>query len=182
MTFKETPIKDLYIIEPKIWNDSRGHFFESYSLKLFKDAGIDAEFVQDNQSLSQRGILRGLHAQTNPFAQGKLVRVIKGKVLDVVVDIRKGSDTYGQHYSIELSEENKLMFWVPPGFLHGFATLVDDTIFTYKVSNFYNRESEIGVMWNDAELNIDWQINESEVLLSEKDKGLINFKDLESPF
>src|SRR5690606_8085316 len=137
--FIETPIKGLLVIEPKIWPDARGYFFESYNQRLFKEAGINVDFVQDNQSLSQKGVLRGLHAQAPPFAQGKLVRVIKGKVLDVVVDVRKGSPTYGQHYSVELSGQNQRIFWVPPGFLHGFATLEDETIFTYKVSGFYNK-------------------------------------------
>ncbi len=182
MNFKETPIKDLIIVEPKVWNDTRGHFFESYNENLFKEAGIDVSFVQDNQSQSQRGTLRGLHAQTQPWAQGKLVRVIRGKVLDVAVDIRKNSPTYGKHYTLELSEENKLMLWVPTGFLHGFATLEDETIFTYKVSNLYNRESEIGVMWNDEDLKIDWQLAKEEIILSEKDKVLKKFKDLQSPF
>ncbi|HXI00919.1 MAG TPA: dTDP-4-dehydrorhamnose 3,5-epimerase [Sphingobacteriaceae bacterium] len=182
MTFIETPIKDLLIIEPKIWNDNRGYFYESYNHKLFKDAGINADFVQDNQSLSQKGTLRGLHAQADPFAQGKLLRVIQGKVLDVAVDIRKNSPTYAQSFTVELSGENQLMFWVPPGFLHGFITLENKTIFTYKVTNLYDKSSEIGVLWNDPELGINWEMSEPEIILSEKDELLPLFTDFESPF
>ncbi|TKC00249.1 dTDP-4-dehydrorhamnose 3,5-epimerase [Pedobacter cryophilus] len=182
MNIIETPIKDLLIIEPKIWKDDRGYFFESYNKKAFKDAGIDAEFVQDNQSFSQKGALRGLHAQANPYAQGKLVRVIQGKVLDIAVDIRKNSPTYGEHFSLELSSENFKMFWVPPGFLHGFSTLEDNTIFSYKCTNLYQRDAEIGVMWNDKDLNIDWKVDSKDALLSCKDIALQNFKDLKSPF
>ena len=182
MNFIESPIKGLIIIEPKIWKDDRGYFYESYNEKLFKDAGIDVNFVQDNQSFSQKGTLRGLHAQADPFAQGKLVRVIQGKAIDVAVDIRKNSPTYGQHFSIELSGENFTMFWIPPGFLHGFVTLEDNTIFQYKVTGMYNKASEIGVIWNDEDLKIDWQLNPDEAILSEKDKQLNSFKDLNSPF
>ena len=132
MTFKETPIEGLLIIEPKVWKDDRGYFYESFNQKRFAEAGINLDFVQDNQSFSQKGTLRGLHAQAPPFEQGKLVRVIQGRVLDVAVDIRKGSPTYGQHFSIELTSDNFLIFWVPPGFAHGFVTLEDNTIFTYK--------------------------------------------------
>ncbi|WP_026897061.1 dTDP-4-dehydrorhamnose 3,5-epimerase [Daejeonella oryzae] len=182
MKFIETELKDALIIEPKIWKDDRGYFYESFSKKLFKDAGIDVDFVQDNQSLSQPGTLRGLHAQAPPFAQGKLVRVIQGKALDVIVDARTNSATFGKHLSVELSGENHRLFWVPPGFLHGFVTLEENTIFSYKVTNLYNKESEIGVIWNDPTLNIDWQINPDQVILSEKDKTLPTFKDFESPF
>lgn len=182
MNFIETKIKDLLIIEPKIWKDDRGYFYESYNKDAFDKAGIHANFVQDNQSLSQKGTLRGLHAQSDPFAQGKLVRVIKGRVIDVAVDIRKTSGTYGQHVEIELSEENRLMLWVPPGFLHGFLTLDDNTIFTYKVTNFYDKNSEFGVVWNDSDLKINWGISSQEIILSEKDKILPAFKDLDSPF
>jgi dTDP-4-dehydrorhamnose 3,5-epimerase len=182
MRFVETPIKDLLIVEPKVWNDPRGYFFESYNRNFFLEAGIEADFVQDNQSFSQRGTLRGLHAQAAPFAQGKLVRVIHGKVLDIAVDIRKSSPTYGQSYSLELSGENKLMLWIPTGFLHGFATLEDNTIFSYKVTNFYDLDSEVGIRWNDPDLNIDWQLKEDEIILSEKDKVLPYLKDITSPF
>lgn len=182
MNIIETPIKDLLIIEPKIWKDDRGYFFESYNQKAFKDAGIEADFVQDNQSFSQKGALRGLHAQANPYAQGKLVRVIQGKVLDIAVDIRKDSPTYGEHLSLELSSENFKMFWIPPGFLHGFSTLEDNTIFSYKCTNLYQRDAEFGVMWNDEDLKIDWKIESKDVLLSCKDIALQNFRDLKSPF
>ena len=182
MNFIKTKIKDLLIVEPKIWKDDRGYFFESYNKRNFNEADINASFVQDNQSLSQKGTLRGLHAQSGEHAQGKLVRVIKGRVIDVAVDIRKSSETYGQHLAVELSEVNQLLFWVPPGFLHGFVTLEDDTIFTYKVTGLYDKNSEIGVIWNDPELNIDWGISAEEIILSEKDKVLPFFKDLDSPF
>ena len=184
MNIVETPINDLFIIEPKIWKDNRGYFYESYSTRAFAKAGIDAVFVQDNQSFSQKGTLRGLHAQAAPFAQGKLVRVIQGSVLDIAVDIRKNSTTYGQSFSIVLSGENHQQLLIPPGFLHGFLTLEDNTIFTYKVTNYYDKNSELGVIWNDPTLNINWtnQINESEFLLSEKDLILPEFKSFESPF
>lgn len=182
MKFTETYIKDLFIIKPKVWEDERGYFFESYSQQLLKEAGIEANFVQDNQSLSQKGTLRGLHYQAPPFAQGKLVRVIQGKVLDVAIDLRKNSPTYGQSMTIELSAENHYMFWIPPGFAHGFLTLEDRTIFTYKVSNIYNKASEGGLLWNDPDLNIEWGIDPSEIILSEKDKLLPRIKDLDSPF
>jgi|EP01133_Synstelium_polycarpum_P003375 dTDP-4-dehydrorhamnose 3,5-epimerase len=184
MNLIQTPIADLLVIEPKVWKDSRGYFYESYNTKILAEGGIDVTFVQDNQSFSQKGTLRGLHAQKAPFAQGKLVRVIRGRVLDVAVDIRKNSSTYGQHYSIELSGENHKQLWVPPGFLHGFLTLEDDTIFTYKVSNYYDKDSEVGVMWNDPDLNIDWSkdISQNDLLLSDKDLLLSSFKDFNSPF
>jgi len=184
MNILQTPIADLLVIEPKVWKDNRGYFYESYNARILAEAGVDVTFVQDNQSFSQKGTLRGLHAQKAPFAQGKLVRVLQGKVLDVAVDIRKNSPTYGQHYSIELSGENHKQLWVPPGFLHGFLTLEDNTIFTYKVSNYYDKESEIGVIWNDPDLNIEWsrEIPEAELLLSDKDLVLSVFKDLKSPF
>jgi dTDP-4-dehydrorhamnose 3,5-epimerase len=184
MQITQTPIEGLLIIEPKVWRDNRGYFYESYNAKLFAEAGINVNFVQDNQSFSQKGALRGLHAQAQPFEQGKLVRVLQGAVMDVAVDIRKDSPTYGQHFDIELSEENHKQLWVPAGFLHGFLTLEDQTIFTYKVSNYYDKNSEIGVMWNDPDLNIEWSrdINESEFLLSDKDQVLSQFKDFKSPF
>lgn len=182
MTFTETFIEGLYIIEPKIWNDNRGYFYESYNQNSFIETGIDVSFVQDNQSLSQKGALRGLHAQDLPFAQGKLVRVIQGSVLDVAVDIRKGSPTYGKHVSVNLTGENHKMFWVPPGFLHGFLTLEDETIFTYKVTNLYNKQLEIGALWDDPDLNIDWGIDAKNLILSDKDKLLTQFKGFISPF
>ena len=168
MEVRDTPIAGLKIVQPKVWGDARGHFFESYSEAAFKAAGLPTDFVQDNQSLSAKGILRGLHFQKPPYAQGKLVRVIKGSVLDVVVDLRRSSPTYGQHFAIELNEDNKTMFWVPPGFAHGFLTLADDTIFVYKVTGLYNKESEGGLLWNDPALGIDWGIENP--LLSDKDR------------
>lgn len=184
MNLIETPIADLFVIEPKVWKDNRGYFYESFSARAFTDAGIEANFVQDNQSFSQKGTLRGLHAQKAPFAQGKLVRVIQGSVLDVAVDARKNSATYGQHFSIELSGDNHKQLWVPPGFLHGFLTLEDDTIFTYKVTSYYDKDSELGVIWNDADLNINWSetITKDDLLLSDKDLILPAFKDFVSPF
>ncbi|WP_343533590.1 dTDP-4-dehydrorhamnose 3,5-epimerase [Pedobacter sp.] len=184
MNLIETPIKDLFVIEPKLWQDSRGYFYESFNQRIFEQAGIDVTFVQDNQSFSKKGTLRGMHAQANPFAQGKLVRVIQGRVVDVAVDIRKNSPTYGQYFAVELSGENHKQLWVPPGFLHGFLTLEDDTIFTYKVSNYYDKASEIGIMWNDPTINIDWgaYLDANEFLLSDKDLVLADFASLQSPF
>ncbi|TKC07529.1 dTDP-4-dehydrorhamnose 3,5-epimerase [Pedobacter frigoris] len=184
MNITKTPIEDLLIIEPKVWKDNRGYFYESFSAKLFAEAGINGNFVQDNQSFSQKGALRGLHAQSDPFAQGKLVRVIQGSVLDIAVDIRKDSSTFGQSYNVVLSGDNHKQLWIPPGFLHGFLTLEDETIFTYKVTNYYDKNSEIGVMWNDPDLNIDWgtEVASEDFLFSEKDLGLPLFKDFKSPF
>ncbi|POY35651.1 dTDP-4-dehydrorhamnose 3,5-epimerase [Solitalea longa] len=180
MKITHTPIDGLVIIEPRVFNDARGYFFESYNQHTFREAGIDANFVQDNQSKSQKGTLRGLHFQAPPFAQGKLVRVIQGRVLDIAVDIRKNSPTFGQYYSIELSGENQVQFWIPEGFAHGFITLEDDTIFSYKCTNFYNKASEGGIIWNDPDLNINW--GEVDVLVSEKDEILPKLKDFTSPF
>jgi dTDP-4-dehydrorhamnose 3,5-epimerase len=180
MDIKTTPIEGLLIIEPQVFTDSRGYFYESYNKEKFVAAGINIEFVQDNQSLSQKGIVRGLHFQAPPFDQGKLVRVIQGAVLDVAVDIRKNSPTYGQNFSIELSAQNRIMFYIPPGFAHGFETLEDNTIFLYKCTDVYNKQSEGGLLWNDADLGIKWQT--SNPLISEKDKILPLLKDLISPF
>ncbi|MCO5946449.1 dTDP-4-dehydrorhamnose 3,5-epimerase [Mucilaginibacter flavidus] len=182
MKITNTDIEGLLIIEPQIFNDDRGYFYESYNKAKFTDAGIAVDFVQDNQSFSRKGAVRALHGQANPYAQGKLVRVINGRVLDVAVDIRKTSPTYGQHFSIELSGENKKMFWIPAGFLHGFSVLEDNTIFNYKVNNYYDKNSEIGVIWNDPTLNIDWRLAPGEARLSPKDELLSSFKDLKSPF
>lgn len=176
----KTPLEGLLVIEPKVFKDHRGYFYESYNAEAFKQAGIEAVFVQDNQSLSQKGILRGLHFQAPPHAQGKLVRVIKGAVLDVVVDIRKNSSTYGQHFSIELTEENFKMFWIPPGFAHGFVTLEDHTIFSYKCTDVYNKAAEGGLLWNDPELGINWGIEQP--VLSEKDTLNPQLKNFNSPF
>ena len=180
MEIIKPPIEGLLLIKPNIFGDDRGYFFESWSKDIFVKNGLDFEFVQDNESLSGKGVLRGLHFQNPPFAQGKLVRVIKGKVLDVAVDIRKESQTYGQYFSVELSEENKTTFWIPPGFAHGFIALEDDTIFTYKCTGVYNAESEGSLLWNDADLNIDWRINTP--LVSDKDLLAGGFKNFESQF
>ncbi len=178
MNIIKTPIEGLLVIEPKVWVDERGYFLETFHQNWFNDLNMQVDFVQDNQSFSNRGVLRGLHCQAAPYAQGKLVRVIKGEVVDIAVDIRENSPTYGQHFSIHLSEENKKLVWVPPGFLHGFITLKDETIFTYKVSNYYHKESEVGVIWNDKTLNIDWILSESELIISDKDKNLGTFDAL----
>lgn len=168
------------VITPKVFKDPRGYFMESYNKQSYSNIGIDLDYVQDNQSLSEKGILRGLHFQAPPFDQGKLVRVIKGAVLDVIVDIRKNSPTYGKHYAIELTEDNFKTFWVPSGFAHGFTTLADQTIFSYKCTNYYNQASEGGLMWNDPDLGIDWGIQNP--ILSDKDTKNSLFKDFVSPF
>lgn len=180
MNTQQSTINDLIVVEPSIFGDERGSFFESWNLKSYAEKGIHADFVQDNQSISKKGVLRGLHFQKPPYAQGKLVRVIKGSVLDVAVDIRKGSPTYGKHQSIVLSEQNQKQFWIPPGFAHGFISLEDDTIFCYKCTNYYHKASEGSLLWNDPDLNIDWGMNEA--LLSEKDLIAKAFTNFESPF
>ena len=180
MQILETPIQGLLVIKPNIFEDERGYFFESWSQKAFQDIGLDLNFVQDNQSLSQKGVLRGLHFQNPPFAQGKLVRVIKGSVIDVAVDIRKDSITYGQHFSIELSEKNNKLFWIPAGFAHGFVALEDDTIFSYKCTEVYNKKSEESLLWNDTQLNINW--GETNPLVSNKDMNAKRFKDFKTQF
>ena len=180
MEFIQADIEGLVIIKPRVFEDKRGYFFESYNRNNFKEAGIDVCFVQDNQSESMKNVLRGLHFQNPPFEQGKLVRVIKGAVLDVAVDIRKESPTYGKWNSIVLSEENKLMYWIPPGFAHGFVALEDNTLFSYKCTNVYKRESEDSILWNDPDLNIDWKVDDPS--LSEKDMTAPFFKDFASQF
>lgn len=182
MNFISTSIPDLTVIEPQIWKDERGFFIETYNEKSFKAHGIDETFVQDNLSYSQKGVLRGMHAQAGENAQGKLVRVLRGRVLDVAVDIRRGSETYGQSFSIILDEYQAKSLWIPPGFLHGFLALENDTIFTYKVTGFYDRSGEVGVRWNDPDLNIDWPIREEELIVSEKDRQLPLLSDMANPF
>jgi dTDP-4-dehydrorhamnose 3,5-epimerase len=172
MPFIDTPIADLKIFEPKIWADERGYFYESYNKNIFEAAGINSDFVQDNQARSTYGVLRGLHYQVGKYAQAKLVRVILGKVLDVVVDIRPGSETYGKWYSIELSAENHRQLYVPSGFAHGYVCLSETAIFAYKCDNFYDKESEGGIIYNDATLNIDWQIDLKDAIVSDKDTVL----------
>ena len=179
MKVTETYLRGCFIIEPTIFDDGRGSFFESFNLKKFEEkTGLKINFVQDNQSISQRGVLRGLHLQKGKFAQAKLVRVIKGRVLDVAVDFRKDSPTFGKNFSIELSGENNKQLFVPRGFLHGFSTLEDNTIFSYKCDNYYHKASESGIMYNDKTLNIDWKLNVDEILLSEKDKELYQLENL----
>jgi dTDP-4-dehydrorhamnose 3,5-epimerase len=180
MRIIDTPFADLFVIEPKVWKDDRGYFYESFREDFFKEINIDLSLVQDNQSLSQKGTIRGLHFQAPPFEQGKLVRVLQGAVLDVVVDIRKKSTTYGQSFAIELNDQNHLQLWIPPGFAHGFSTLADQTIFCYKCSNYYHKASEGGICFNDETLAIDWKV--PAIHVSEKDYLLPTFKDFISPF
>ena len=168
--FIKTDIKDLYVIEPAVFGDNRGYFMETYNYNDFKAAGLDMVFVQDNQSKSSKGVLRGMHFQKkNP--QGKLVRVVKGEVFDVAVDLRKGSETYGKWYGVFLSDENKRQFYVPEGFAHGFLVTSDEAEFVYKCTNFYDPTDEGGLLWNDPDVGIEWpEIDGAEILLSEKDK------------
>lgn len=180
MEAKEVTIPGLLIIQPDVFYDSRGYFFESYNKSKFNKIGLDVAFIQDNQSFSSKGILRGLHFQNPPFAQGKLLSVARGAVLDVAVDIRKDSKFYGKHFSIILSEENKTMFWVPPGFAHGFLALEDNTLFMYKCTREYNKESERVIRWNDPDLKINWNVTNP--VISEKDANAPLFRNLTSMF
>ena len=177
MPFKETGIKDLLIFEPKVFKDDRGYFYESYNQSIFHEAGIKADFVQDNQSQSSRGVLRGMHYQLNPHAQAKLVRVISGEVQDVAVDIREGSPTFGKSFSINLSAENCIQLYIPRGFAHGFLVLSETAEFAYKCDGFYSKESEGGIIYNDPTLAIEWQIPESELILSDKDREAPSFAE-----
>ncbi|RPE00865.1 dTDP-4-dehydrorhamnose 3,5-epimerase [Aureibaculum marinum] len=179
MKIETTFIKNLLIITPNVFVDKRGYFLESYNKKSLINL-VEDEFVQDNESLSHKGVLRGLHFQNPPYAQAKLVRVLTGSVLDVVVDLRKQSPTYGQHFKHILSAENKIQLYVPKGFAHGFAVLEDNTIFSYKCSDYYNKDSERAILWNDATLNIDWQIKNP--IISEKDKIAEKFSNFVTPF
>lgn len=178
MNVIQTSIPGLLIIEPRVFADSRGYFFESFNLREFREKVGDIDFVQDNESKSSYGVLRGLHFQKDPFAQAKLVRVVKGCVLDVAVDIREGSPTYGEHYSVELSEENHLQFFIPRGFAHGFSVLSEEVIFQYKCDNFYHPESEGAIAWDDPDLAIDWHVPADKIILSEKDKHHPSFRSL----
>jgi dTDP-4-dehydrorhamnose 3,5-epimerase len=182
MKFIKTDIPEVFIIEPKVFGDARGYFLESFNNKAFEEKIGAVNFVQDNESKSSKGVLRGLHFQKPPFEQAKLVRCIEGKVIDVVVDIRKGSPTYGKHVAIELSGENKRQLFVPKGFAHGFVVLSENAVFAYKVDNAYAPDYDSGIMWNDKDLKIDWGLEESIVKLSEKDKNLAVFADFDSPF
>jgi dTDP-4-dehydrorhamnose 3,5-epimerase len=166
----ETKLKGCFILEPRIFEDSRGYFFESFNQNIFnKLVGVDVNFIQDNESFSKKGTLRGLHFQKGKYAQAKLVRVIKGCVLDIAVDIRKDSVTFGDYVAVELSEDNKRQLYIPRGFAHGFIVLSDTAIFSYKCDNFYNKESEGGIIYNDESLKIDWKLNKEKLIISEKD-------------
>ena len=178
----KTDIEGVVIIEPRIFKDDRGYFYESFSQREFEEKVCRTTFVQDNQSKSSYGVVRGLHFQKPPYCQSKLVRCIKGTVLDVAVDIRTGSPTFGKYVAVELSEENHRQFFVPRGFAHGFAVLTPEAVFQYKCDNFYNKESEGSVAWNDPQLAIDWRIPADKVLLSEKDKLSKNIADAEYLF
>ena len=181
MTIHNSSINGLFIIEPNVFEDSRGYFFESFNAKSFKEkTNLDLSFVQDNQSASQKNVLRGLHFQKPPFDQGKLVSVVRGSVLDVAVDIRKNSPTYGQHFKAILSDKNHHMMYLPSGMAHGFLTLENHTIFTYKCTNYYNKISEGCILWNDPDLNIDWNVKDA--ILSEKDQQGENFRSFVSKF
>ena len=182
MTFIPTKIKDVVIFEPRIFTDDRGYFFETYNEKLFNDNGITAKFVQDNQSKSSYGVIRGLHFQKGEHAQAKLVRVLQGSVLDVAVDLRAGSETYGKYVAVELSDVNNLQLFIPRGFAHGFSVLSRTAVFAYKCDNLYCKESEGGIDCNDPDLGIDWQIPAEDRVLSEKDKLHPLFKDFKTCF
>lgn len=176
LNFIETPIADLYVIEPAVFSDDRGFFMESFKQSEFSRMGIDVQFLQDNHSHSSKGILRGLHYQLSPHAQGKLVRVVQGKAWDVAVDLRKDSDTYGKWYGVELSEYNKRMFWLPEGFAHGFCALSETVDFLYKATHEYHKASERAISWDDPDLGIEWPIGDP--ILSEKDKNNPVLKEL----
>lgn len=182
MPFIPTDFQGLFVYEPAVFEDSRGYFFESYNEKVFTDAGINNKWVQDNQSSSTYGVIRGLHYQLPPYAQTKLVRVLKGKILDVVVDIRKGSPTFGKSFSLVLSAKNKKQLLVPAGFAHGFSVLSKKAEVLYKCDGFYHKQSEGGIVYNDAELNIDWRIPAEEAIVSDKDKELPTFAQCNNTF
>ena len=177
MPFIKTHIRDLVVFEPKVFEDSRGYFFEAYNEEVFKAEGIQTRFVQDNQSRSSYGVIRGLHYQLEPHAQAKLVRVLEGKILDVAVDIRKGSTTFGEHFSIELTGENKKQLMIPAGFAHGFSVLSNIAVVMYKCDSFYNKSSEGGILYNDPALKIDWKIDSGTAIVSEKDQALPLFSE-----
>lgn len=182
MNIEKTAIQDLVIISPTVFEDSRGFFFEAYNKAKFNENGIMYEFIQDNQSFSKRGVIRGLHLQINPFAQAKLVRVLEGEILDVAVDLRKNSPTYGQHVSVVLSAENKKQLMVPHGFAHGFSVLSETASVMYKVDQLYNKESERGIRYDDPTLAIDWQVSPEEVIVSDKDVVLPSFNEIDWSF
>lgn len=182
MPFTDTHIPGLFVFEPQVFADARGYFFESFNLKTFSDKGIREAFVQDNQSSSSYGVLRGLHYQLAPYAQAKLVRVISGEVLDVAVDIRQGSPTFGEHFSIVLSAENKKQLYIPRGFAHGFVVLSERAEFFYKCDNFYSKEHDAGIIFSDAQLGIDWKVPAEKLIISDKDKILPAFPEAKNNF
>ena len=182
MKMTRTDIEGLVVIEPRVFGDSRGYFFESFSQREFEKEVGQVRFVQDNESKSSYGVVRGLHFQKPPHAQAKLVRVVKGRVLDVAVDLRRDSKTYGKYFSVELTEDNHLQLFIPKGFAHGFAVLSDEAVFQYKCDEFYAPESEGAIAWDDPDIGVDWQIPEDKVILSEKDKKHPAFKDLDVLF
>ncbi|EZH72272.1 dTDP-4-dehydrorhamnose 3,5-epimerase [Aquimarina atlantica] len=179
MEIQSTFIDGCFILKPRVFDDKRGSFFESFNQKVFEEiTGLKVDFIQDNQSVSKRGVVRGLHFQTGDYMQAKLVRVVKGEVLDVVVDLRPNSKTYKEHFSIVLNDHNNFQLFVPRGFAHGFITLSESAIFSYKCDNYYHKSSESGIIYNDPDLAIDWKLDASEIQLSEKDKDLAFVKDL----
>ena len=182
MTIEKTFIEDLVIVNPTVFEDSRGYFFETYNQSKFHENGIINQFIQDNQSFSKRGVVRGLHLQINPFAQAKLVRVLQGEILDVAIDLRKNSATYGQHVSVVLSADNKKQLMVPHGFAHGFSVLSETASVLYKVDQLYHKESERGIRYDDPTLAIDWQLEPNEIIVSEKDLILSSFEDVDWEF
>lgn len=182
MKITTTPISGLLIIEPKVFKDDRGYFFEAYNENKYFEAGLKTKFVQDNISYSYKNSIRGLHYQLEPYAQGKLVEVLKGKVLDIAVDLRENSPTFGKYFSIELSDENQLQFFIPKGFAHGFSVLSETAIFHYKCDNIYHQASERGIKFDDSFLNVDWQVDHDKIIISPKDNKLPNFKEAEKNF
>jgi dTDP-4-dehydrorhamnose 3,5-epimerase len=178
MEYVKTLFRDLYICKPTIFHDSRGYFYESFNAKHFSEnTGISIDFVQDNQSYSKAGVIRGFHTQGGNYEQAKLVRCIKGKICDIVVDLRKNEPTFGKHFSIELSEENHWQLFIPRGFAHGFSVLTEEAVFSYKCDNFYNKESELGIAYNDPKINADWKIPSASMVISEKDQNNFSFDE-----
>lgn len=179
MNVIKTDIEGVVVIEPQVFGDERGYFFESFNAECFlAETGIDVAFVQDNESRSKRGVLRGLHFQREPYAQAKLVRVVQGRVIDVAVDIRPGSPTFGKYVATELSWENHRQMFIPKGFAHGYVVLEDDTVFQYKCDEYYHPESEAGIAWNDPQIGIEWPLSEDEIILSDKDRKHLTLKEL----
>lgn len=179
MNVIKTDIEGVVVIEPQVFGDERGYFFESFNAERFlAETGIDVAFVQDNESRSKRGVLRGLHFQREPYAQAKLVRVVQGRVIDVAVDIRPGSPTFGKYVATELSGENHRQMFIPKGFAHGYVVLEDDTVFQYKCDEYYHPESEAGIAWNDPQIGIEWPLSEDEIILSDKDRKHLTLKEL----